>query len=476
MVCLSRCLDRAWLAGLGLLAACPPLPHSEPDTAGETTQDGTTAPDPTTPPTTTITTITTDPPGCEPGSSCGFCSYCDDNGACLPEVSCCARHGLDAARCQPPAECYGDDDCPSGEVCDDEHCVPAATLPPCGPAAVAVQWDMSQTPTSFGLADLDGDGSLDLFAPIPSLAAVELAYNDGAGNFATGTLVELGEPQTELRAAAGDLDGDGDLDLAVARPDAGDLILVFGQFGKFLAGPSLPASAPPRSVTVADIDLDGAADLLAIGDLGSVSLWYGDGLGGFSTETFTPNLVASVNARVVAIDLDGVPDILTVPDDRINLYFGGPNSPWTHSRTLLLDEGGWSHALAGDLGGEPNPEIVAVRGELDGGGLAHVWRGLKNSYWDTPASIYLTDTPLLGGRLVDVTHDGRRDLVSATGTASVVVLVGDGAGGFACEQVHPLAASTSPDLLATGDLDGDGRTDIVAGAPGSPALTVLTVP
>ena len=40
------------------------------------------------------------------------------------------------------------------------------------------------------LADLDGDGDLDLFAALPNGAALELAFNDGAGNFTGGTLVE----------------------------------------------------------------------------------------------------------------------------------------------------------------------------------------------------------------------------------------------------------------------------------------------
>jgi hypothetical protein len=469
----SRGLDRAWLAALGLLA-CGPLPPM--DDSGATTSDDPTATS-TTDPTTSPTGFTTfPPPGCEPGSSCGFCSTCGADGSCLPDLECCLRSGVDASRCQPPPECYGDDDCPFGYVCDDYDCSPIAdeALPPCGlPAAIPSQWDLSQPPASFDLADLDGDGDLDLFAALPAVAAVELAFNDGAGNFTGGTLVDAGPPQTDISVVARDFGGDAAVDLAIARRDGSDVMLLFGQDGEFVPGPLLPASRPPRSLTAVDVDIDDVADLVAIGDeFGSVSLWLGDGLGGFSSELSAPDLVDSVDATVIVdVDPDGIPAILSLAGQQMLLFRGVPGGLWQLQQSFELSTGGWSQALAARLGGGPVAELVVVRAEPDGG-LARVWRGLEPGAWDTPSN-FLTAAPLTGGRFADVTGDGVLDLVSATGSATVAVLVGDGAGGFACEQLHEVAADSAPDVIATGDVDGDGRTDIVAGTRDGLAVTVL---
>jgi hypothetical protein len=45
----------------------------------------------------------------------------------------------------------------------------------------------------------------------------------------------------------------------------------------------------------------------------------------------------------------------------------------------------------------------------------------------------------------------------------VALIYGDGNSGFACEHLHPISGNSTPSLLAVGDVDGDGRTDVVAG-------------
>jgi hypothetical protein len=61
--------------------------------------------------------------------------------------------------------------------------------------------------------------------------------------------------------------------------------------------------------------------------------------------------------------------------------------------------------------------------------------------------------------LSDFDGDGRFDLAAAT-RAGVVVLLGDGRGGFA-RAGSPLAAAGPPHLVAAADLDRDGRPDLV---------------
>ena len=110
------------------------------------------------------------------------------------------------------------------------------------------------------MGDIDNDGDLDM-AIVGLDAAGEtvghLYRNVGAGTF------------THLRdftgidgymAAFADLDHDGDVDLAFAGDD---LIYLNGGSGTFSAGPSVPVGGidDPRAIAVADIDDDGDPDL-----------------------------------------------------------------------------------------------------------------------------------------------------------------------------------------------------------------------
>ena len=77
-------------------------------------------------------------------------------------------------------------------------------------------------------------------------------------------------------------------------------------------------------------------------------------------------------------------------------------------------------------------------------------------------------------RLGDLDGDGKVDLVATSERGNVLVLLGDGKGGFVREESPEL----DPPNLCRGyglrlvDLDGDGREEIVAGFAGETA-TIL---
>src|SRR5438309_1005955 len=75
----------------------------------------------------------------------------------------------------------------------------------------------------------------------------------------------------------------------------------------------------------------------------------------------------------------------------------------------------------------------------------------------------------------DVNNDGKPDLVIACVKDSIAVLLGDGAGGFPPAPGSPFAVGPSPYPLAVGDVNGDGNLDIVApnSKPGERTVTVL---
>jgi hypothetical protein len=483
---LSLITTSATLAGLGPLACGPlaPATTDDPATSSTTTDSPTTGVDPTG--TSSPDTSDTGPDvECTESLDCGFCDVCAQN-MCVPDPECCdyaTPNGVERRRCSPwEPECNDDFDCPEDYFCEEDGvCFPGPPPPeptvllPCAAQPTMLsQWNLSATPSAFDLADLDGDGDLDLYAALPSGAAIELAFNDGAGNFTGGTLVDVGPPLPALHPTAADLDGDGDTDLAVARPNSGDLILLFGQDGKFTPGPVLAASSAPWTVTAADVDLDGNTDLVTIGNFLGVSVWFGTGAGQFAAEKFAPDVVKSQDATVVDVDLDGVPDILSPPTGatKMKLLRGDQSGAWKLASEFDIVGVGWSPVLAADLDGVADAELAIVLNE-GFNGLALAWTSLGADGWSQPPLSYVTTSRLSGGRFADVTADGLADLVSATDTAKIAALAGDGAGGFTCELVVETAADTSRALLATGDVDGDGRTDIVAGVADGSGVSVI---
>jgi hypothetical protein len=78
----------------------------------------------------------------------------------------------------------------------------------------------------------------------------------------------------------GDWNADGILDLAVGREDAGAVAILLGQGGNgrgngsFGAAAAVAVSAPTRALVAADLDADGALDLVGVGGE-SLSLLFG---------------------------------------------------------------------------------------------------------------------------------------------------------------------------------------------------------
>ncbi len=179
---------------------------------------------------------------------------------------------------------------------------------------LAAAYPVGAMPASPLLADLDGDGDLDLalvhdMAPgFNDPSKVRLLRNDGLGAFGAPELFATGWQPHALLAA--DLDGDGDLDLATADM-GGDTLTVLQNAGAgdFGSAVSFETGVRPVGLAALDLDGDGAPELASLEDP------FPNPSGGLT-------LLGRVPPREADADGDGVPDAcgqpaaLTVLPDR----------------------------------------------------------------------------------------------------------------------------------------------------------------
>ncbi len=176
------------------------------------------------------------------------------------------------------------------------------------------------TPQYLALADIDADGDLDLLAVNYTDSTVSVRLNDGTGLFtppATGAEVAVGNGPGYLALA--DLDGDGDLDLLTANYTASTVSRRLndgtGQFRLPAGGAEIAVGAGPSRLVVADIDGDGDLDALT-SDLtnNTVTVLLNDGAGTLAAPTIGAFLAVPPSPTSLAVgdmDADGDLDLLT---------------------------------------------------------------------------------------------------------------------------------------------------------------------
>jgi hypothetical protein len=298
-----------------------------------------------------------------------------------------------------------------------------------------------QAPAHVEAVDFDRDGDIDLlvaalgflFPNNNRLGSVILYENDGRGRFLTHRLIENVARVADARAA--DFDGDGDLDVSVAGfgYDDGETSWLENQGAWRFEQHVLQRLAGPINAIPTDLDADGALDIVALVSQEWEEIWafLGDGRG-----TFRPAMLwGSTNPdfgsswlSVADMDQDGDPDLLYANGDAFE--YAPPNSrPW-QGLQWLENVGGLRFELHRmvDLQGGTSPEAV----DLDGDGDLDVALVTSNNDWDDPEA------------------------------ASLLWLENDGTMRFALHPVAP--APTHLQTLAVGDLDADGRVDIVTGS------------
>ncbi|MBU8922596.1 MAG: VCBS repeat-containing protein [Bacteroidales bacterium] len=256
-----------------------------------------------------------------------------------------------------------------------------------------------------------------------------------------------------------DLDGDGDVDIVVPST-TGDLVSIFmnNGDGTFAARVDVSVLSDPCNVFAHDIDLDGDNDLLILHDDDDlVEVQLNDGNGNF---VFEATYAVGTNPRSAAVadyNGDGSPDIVTA-----NFY--------SDDVSVLLNDGSGAFSSAVTYGtGDGANQICAADFDNDGDiDLAFpVYMSaevgvLMNNGDGTMAAVvdYNIGATSLCICTADFNKDGYTDVaVGNSGGNNVLVLLNDRDGTFSAAVGYP--GGSGPTMISAADLDGDGYPDLV---------------
>ncbi|MGE0595254.1 MAG: FG-GAP-like repeat-containing protein [Hyphomonadaceae bacterium] len=350
-------------------------------------------------------------------------------------------------------------------------------------------------PGGVSLADVDGDGDLDLMAtggysPVTrplSYRRNVLYLNDGGGTF-----THANDPAWETAdnpfsgSAWGDADGDGDLDAFVStqhrRPDVFYRNLGGGRFAREALSAATETQGSNFSSTWADIDQDGDLDLSSGGptlELAATLQHYRNDDGRFVRVEGLPidNGASNPGAIIWAdFDNDGDPDLFAANSNILRL---NDIDPAEHeSPQLYRNDGGWRFER---IEGQGFSDIAyasaaAAAGDIDNDGDLDIYlgmyRGADHIFLNDGAGRFSRDARFVApvheqwatsAAFADFDGDGDLDLLSAGYQAGIALWVNDGTGAFTIGDAALLSRTSTYSGAATGDIDGDGDLDAVVG-------------
>jgi hypothetical protein len=359
---------------------------------------------------------------------------------------------------------------------------PAATfaLQPNPPSTGA-----NSKPYGVAIADVNGDGRPDALTANFDSSTLGVLLGNGAGGFTLqANAPSTGAGSGPRSVAIADVNGDGKLDALTANNVSGTLSVLLGNgTGSFTLqanAPSTGANSGPQSVAIADVNGDGKLDALtANANNHTLGVLLGNGAGGFTLQANAPSTGAGSSPTGVAIadvNGDGRPDALTANFD-------------TGTLGVLLGNGVGGFTLQANspsTGGSSNPYGVAIAdvngdGKLDAltantgsstlgvllgngaGGFTLQANFLSAGAFSSPQSV----------AIADVNGDGKLDALTAnTNTGTLGVLLGNGVGGFTLQANAPYTGGNTISV-AIADVNGDGKLDALTANPSTSTLGVL---
>jgi len=341
------------------------------------------------------------------------------------------------------------------------------------------------SPTFVAVGDFNADGRPDLALASFSSAGgtVSILLGNGGANVTFQAPVNYAVGANPTSVAVGDFNADGRSDLAVANsPNAVGFsnnvsILLANANGTFLPAVNYAAGDRPRSIAVGDFNADGQPDLAVVNAFSSnVSILLGNANG-----TFLPavNYAAGPNPRSVAVgdfNADGQPDLAVANfgSDNVSILLGNGNGTFQARVNYAVGSPGSPVSVAvGDFNADGRPDLAVANNSSDN---ISILLGNANGSFQTRVNYAAGDRPA-SVAVGDFNADCRLDLAVANGGGgNVSILLGNANGTFQAAvnyTVDVCMLGESPNSVAVGDFNADGRPDLAVTSLNGSNVSIL---
>ncbi len=310
------------------------------------------------------------------------------------------------------------------------------------------------TPQDVTTTDLNGDGNLDL-AVATGNNSISILLGNGTGSFPTHT--QYGVPGNPVAIAHGDFNGDGKQDVATADQRLSNVSVLLGNGdGTLQTHQEFATGSQPVSIATGDLNGDGKLDIVTANLNGNnVSVLLGNGDGTFKTHKEYG--VGNGPAAVAIGDFNG--------DGKLDLAVVN-NTDATVSILLGNGDGTFQMAIPYSTAVGPNSVVV---GNFTSSNTLDVAVGTSNKLVSVllgngNGTLQNHKDYTIGANSVaiaagDMASTGKLSLITANYNDNTVsVLVGNGDGTFKGQSVF--VTPSGPVGLAVGDFNNNGKLDI----------------
>lgn len=333
--------------------------------------------------------------------------------------------------------------------------------------AAAVAVPTGENPRQAEPIDVDGDSDVDLVVTNPTGKSISILINNGAGDFSAGATINL--DALPSRCDSGDFNGDGKTDLAMVmfstvegNPALGQTTVLYGNgTGGFPTMRSYGLGGAAQDLVVADMNGDARPDIVAADAGGNnATILAGRAGGAFASDE---RISTGQQPREVApgdLDKDGDLDLVVISqtDKKVRTYKNDGAGGFSLGSEIIL-EGTPRGVAVGLLNADDIPDVAVS--QITGTDGVRIFPGKGDAtLLATGATIAMAGRDPRSLAIGDVNKDGKRDIVTGDSNKDQIsVLLGDGAGAFAAPTSFD--CGNFPMNVNLLDTNADGNLDVV---------------